>query len=624
MATNLAARFRTWWTDDSPNGPVFQLLDSLHDGQTTRSQNNLRYARLYGNMDVLGLSPTDYFRTSTPAILSSRLSLNIVRSCVDTVHSRIAKNKPRPQFLTSGGDWELQQKAKGLSKFVQGVFYETEFYDTLANCFRDSAIFGTGFIKAYILNRRIVFERALAEEITVDETESIYGTPQSLFQTKSMNRSVLLAKYGKDPIKKAAIEAADNIARPSNDTVLADMCRVVEAWHLPSSENGPDGKHVICIKNCTLFQEPYQREDFPFIVLRWSNPIVGYFGTGLAEELIGLQLEINKILRQIQLSQHLLSTPRWLVDVNSDIVSAHLNNEIGAIVKYRGIPPEVKAFATVNPEMYSHLERLYEKAFQVAGISAMSAQAKKPVGLDSAPALREFSDIESERFALVQQGYESAAMDASYWALELGREIVTKHGGFKVKAPNKKVIDIIDLANMDMEDEDYILQCFPTNFLPNTPAGRLQSVQELMQAGLIPKEVGLSLLDFPDLESAMSLANASLNDVMLHLDEIISKGAYHAPEPLTNLDLAQKLGQATYLKAKVDGVPKARLELLRRWISEVVRLQALTVPNANPANALSQVPANQPQAGAAPLGGMAPQAVPAPSPVSGLLPNAPA
>lgn len=211
-------------------------------------------------------------------------------------------------------------------------------------------------------------------------------------------------------------------------------------------------------------------------------------------------------------------------------------------------------------------------------------------------------------------------MDASYWALELGREIVEDYGHFKVKSPNKKVLDKLNLKDLDMDDEDFILQCFPTNFLPNTPAGRLQSVQELMQAGLIPKEVGLSLLDFPDLESAMSLANASLNDVMLHLDEIISKGIYHAPEPLTNLDLAQKLGQATYLKAKVDGVPPKRLELLRKWVTECVRLTAQTVPNANPQNAMAQTSANQPQGA---LGGAAPQAVPAAPPVSAMLPNSP-
>jgi hypothetical protein len=36
----------------------------------------------------------------------------------------------------------------------------------------------------------------------------------------------------------------------------------------------------------------------------------------------------------------------------------------------------------------------------------MSASSQKPAGLDSGVAIREFQDIETERFALVSQNYE--------------------------------------------------------------------------------------------------------------------------------------------------------------------------------------------------------------------------
>ena len=50
---------------------------------------------------------------------------------------------------------------------------------------------------------------------------------------------------------------------------------------------------------------------------------VGFFGQGLAEQLQGLQLEINKTLRTIQVSMHLVSVPKQLVEASSKLVSSH-------------------------------------------------------------------------------------------------------------------------------------------------------------------------------------------------------------------------------------------------------------------------------------------------------------
>ena len=41
---------------------------------------------------------------------------------------KMAKNRPKPLFLTSGGDYKLIRKAKKLTKFCDGIFYENEAY----------------------------------------------------------------------------------------------------------------------------------------------------------------------------------------------------------------------------------------------------------------------------------------------------------------------------------------------------------------------------------------------------------------------------------------------------------------------------------------------------------------
>ena len=87
-----------------------------------------------------------------------------------------------------------------------------------------------------------------------------------------------------------------------------DMIEVIEAWHIRSSQNSDDGRHVICIDNATLFDEKYEKDYFPFVTLRWTQRMLGFYGQGLAEQLRGIQAEINQLLLNIQ-EQMNLATP---------------------------------------------------------------------------------------------------------------------------------------------------------------------------------------------------------------------------------------------------------------------------------------------------------------------------
>lgn len=137
------------------------------------------------------------------------------------------------------------------------------------------------------------------------------------------------------------------------------------------------------------------------------------------------------------------------------------------------------------------------------------------------------------------------------------------------------------------------MQPFPTSFLPKTPAGRLQTVQELVQAGFISKEDGFKLLDFPDVQGTTNLIVSASNEIDMVIERIIENKEYTAPEPFQNLEYGIQKMQGAYLQAKMTGVPEDRLELLRRWMKEAMLLlspsPAMTpapeVPPANPEQA---------------------------------------
>ena len=589
-----------WWKDskDQIHESVFQYIQFLDRNQDYRTQENLKNMRLYGNFDMMGTRAYSYMRTESSYSIQNRVTYNVVQSMVDTVVSKITKNKPKPTFLTSGGDFSLQRRAKKLTKFSEGQFQNTDFYSKASIAFLDSCIFGTGCLKIFKQNNEIKVERVFIEEIVVDDSESLYGDPRQMHQTKFIHKDVLKDMF---PKYAAAIEAATADARDPNRTDLSnmmntDMVRVIESWHLPSGKDAKDGKHAITIHDATLFEEDYKKDYFPFVFFRWGLRPLGFFGQGIADQLTGLQMEINKILRTIQVSMHLVSIPKIYVEAGSKIVSAHLNNKIGGVIKYQGAPPTPGPLANVPPELFAHLQNLYARAFEIIGVSQLSAQSSKPSGLDSGKALREFNDIETERFMSVGLRYEKAFMEAAKQMIDLAKEIDEETDGFKVKVQGKKFLETISWSEVDLPDEKYSMAVFPTSSLSSTPSGRFKDVQELLQAGFIGKEEGLKLLDFPDLESFYNMANAGVEDIDRQIELMIDKGEYQTPEPYQNLNLGIVKMQQAYLMFKSQKAPEDRLELFRRWIEDANALmQRATDAAAQEAGQLAaaeEIPAN--------------------------------
>jgi hypothetical protein len=392
-----------------------------------------------------------------------------------------------------------------------------------------------------------------------------------MHQQKWIHKDILKEMF---PRKESEIDAAgivmsdfahEKITRTSNDMLL-----VVESWHLPSGPKAKDGKHTICIDNVTLFHEEYKFEYFPFVFFRWNERPLGFFGQGIAEQLTGLQVEINKILRTIQVSMHLVSVPKIFVEAGSKIVSSHIDNKIGGIIKYAGTAPTPGKLGSIPPELFAHLDRLYGRAYEIIGISQLSSQSTKPAGLNSGKALRTFNDIETERFMSVGLRYEQTFLDATRIMIDLAKEISEETGNYSVKVPGSDFLSTINWKDVEMDEDQYVMKVYPTNAFSQTPAAKFQEVQEWMQAGLLSREEGLKLLDFPDTKSITSLINGPIQNIEKQIEMIVEKGAegYQGPEPYQSLKMGIRMFQNAYLKYQAEGAPEDVLELFRQWIAE--------------------------------------------------------
>lgn len=593
-----------WWKKSKNYQDLFAYIKYLENSHPNVEAENMRNMRLYGNVDVGSFNSLKAEPTSS---IQNRVTFNVVQSMIDTAVSKIVKNKPRPYFLTDGGDWSQKRKAQKLTQFIDGAFYHTNFYTKLGTGFKHSCIFGTGALKIFRKGDDIATENVFINEIIVDRTDAIYGSPRQLHQKKYVNKDVLAAMF---PGKKGSIDLAiSSISELGQDTFNnSDMVLVIESWKLPSITGAKDGKHMIAINNDCLFEEKWEEDFFPFIFPKWNDRPLGFFGQGIAEQLTGLQLEINKILRTIQISMHLVSVPKIFIEASSKIVMSHLNNKIGGIVKYAGQPPIEGKLGTIPPDLFNHLDRLYQRAYAIIGISQLSAQAQKPQGLNSGKALRVYNDLETERFMSVGRMYEDCTLSAARIMISIAKKIAADTGNYSVKAPGSEFLSKIDWTDVEMDETDYIMQCFPIAALSNEPAARLAEVQELMQAGLLDKTSGMKLLDYPDLRQYYNMQNAAADIVDKQIEMMVDKQEYSGPEPYFNLTYALSTMQNAYLKYMADGAPEEVLDLFRRYMEETNELiKMATAPQIDPVAAQEAL-----QTGAA-----------APPPTAELLPSAP-
>ncbi len=293
-----------WWELDGQEAAdaISSTLNRMRDNQTLRHTQWVISSRLYGNLAPTSLAGVSFSKlASTQPALRDRVSYNVIQSVVDTVTSKIGKARPKPIFLTSGGDYKQQRRAKGLNNFVDGLFYECGTHRLGLSVFRDAAVWGDGFIHVFERNGRVQHERVLPSELFVDDVEATYGTPRQLHRVKLVDRRVLAEAFP----KHSGVIMSANAAKTEDTSrgVVADVLLVRESWHLPSGPDAGDGRHVISIDGVLLTDvDEWKHDFFPFARIQWTPRLFGYWGQGLAEQLMNIQLEINKLLTNFKMT----------------------------------------------------------------------------------------------------------------------------------------------------------------------------------------------------------------------------------------------------------------------------------------------------------------------------------
>lgn len=575
---------KPWWESEGElHKEVFAAVNNTRKNQLSTDDLDQRHYRLYS-----GLPLYSAFTQPLQDVGELNFSMNVVQSGVNTMVSKISKNKVRPSFLTDEGDWGMQQQAKKLDRYVFGQFYKAKVYEETKAALRDACIFGDGFVKHWHDSEgNIHIKRVFKPSLLFDLAECMFGgDPRTSYEIRIVNKDTLKEKYPDYAVEIDAASLGDLPFFVDSYEANTNLIAVVESYHVASKKlakkkNKDDkdktelvnGRHFIGISTATFCDEPFKMEKIPYKRIPFVPNALGFLSRGIAELITGHQVEINRTLRRISRAMNLMTSPSIFIDYMSEIIDTHFNNDIGTIIKFKDRPPVYNFPQGISPTVIEWFVMVYQKAFEEIGLSQLTAQSQKPQGLDSGKALREYNDIESERFAELAQNWETFHLEIAEAIIEHSVLIADEGGKPIVLSPDKMGAMKINFNEIKLKNSEYVMQCFPTSMLPKTPAGRLAYVQELIAAQMISPDEGLSLLEFPDVSAMLENKTAYIDDIKFTAYAIVNDAEYNAPEPYQNLEFGIAYINSLYLKMKTRKLPTDRLDLLQRWINDALSLQ---------------------------------------------------
>lgn len=430
-------------------------------------------------------------------------SINVIKSCVDSVVSDISTAKPRPFINTVKGSYKTVKIAQQLQIFFDYIFSEESVYLKNCDALRDACVFDSGYIyidetTLSVINIRPwnVYtdpnERDKKQVYVVFPNSSIDDLPE--YVEKELNKSekgLLHINYGLYYNIKLGVKAL---------TINGEVRKI---WDFNSKK-------------------------VPVLRIMYTEPIASDHCLSIADMLVGLQKEINILSRTIALAAKKNPAQTVLLQNASNIAVGELNNEIGNIIQYNaesssGSSPVTVVTPSFISDQYDAIRsRDIELAYNLVGKSQIAASGKKEAGIDSGIAIATLADLQSERFQILLNNFISLFTEEAKLMTELGM------GDETLITPSRYELK---LTWNDVR-EDYLkmrIEFSSIDALSKDPSERLKQLQGLAQSGVIPASQIPALLEIPDINRGFSAANNGYNCAMSIIDACIYDDKYDVP-----------------------------------------------------------------------------------------------
>lgn len=497
-------------------------LKNLGGNRTAKYRRNFRrynytpYASITNlkNPSVIGYFQND---SSIEDDTTATPQMNVIKSCIDTLVSKVAQSKVRPYFNCINGTFKDIQIVKQAQQFFDQYFDYQNVNKIISEAFRDACIFDTGWVFVNPFTKKI--EKALPFQVYARPSEMSYGKLTRIYYEQKDYPTVLLDEDLRKKVYKKNEDTEYVTYGLYFDTVKHVVVQYVDVL----------GTDDLIIKD-------YESDVVPFIPLFYVSPIFGNSSQSIVDMLNSIQLSIDNIMAKINDASQLNNAMTFFVPEGSDIKVQQLNNRIGNVVRYRatadmGTNPITTATPNFISDQYLQtLEQLKQNAYEMVGISQLSAQSKKPSGLNSGIALSTMEDVESERFETQLNQIIRCYVDVAKTCIQIfdKNEDILPPSQMRVSIKWKDIVE---------ESDKMVIQFSGADALSKDPSVKLQQLQMLAQAGILPQSRIAQYMEIPDINSGYSLSNNAINAVLSVIDDCIQRDNFDVPDyvPFTML-----------------------------------------------------------------------------------------
>ena len=472
--TQTAVNFKWWQLPETQMAAgIAATIKFIQDHEASRLEQLTVSSRLYGNTSSYNLVGASFSRASNASVnpTSQRIGYNVCESVIDTLVSKMAKDEILPTYVPNGGDWSVHKKAKQLTKFTQGLFYEEKVNLKVVDSFGDAAVWGDGFCYVFAKDNKCRIERVLPHELLVDCIEASVGEPTQMHRIKVTDRDTAMYNWPE-------LEEYIAMASPAGSDIIgvngtaADLIQINESWHLKSGDGADDGLHVISIGEGALIED-YEEDYFPFPHYRYMKRKIGWYGQGICERLQNIQGELNRSMILKQRSMWIQGSFKILLEIGSKVVTQHLNNDVGSLIFYTGTKPEYITPPPTHPQLQEWIDILINYAYQQEGMNRLSSQGQVPLGVESGKAMRSLTQITDERYTYNAKNLEAYGLEIARQAINVVKKIYKETGTYKTIFPDKHFMQTIDWKDINLDQEQYVLKALPISKLSTDMAGRI-------------------------------------------------------------------------------------------------------------------------------------------------------
>lgn len=488
-------------------------LKSLNESRLSKYYRNYNYynntpaGTLKGirNPSIVGLYNIDESPENDTTLTPS---INVIKSCIDTLTSKIAQSKVRPFFNCINGTFKDINVCKNAQQYFDQYFDIEEVNKKVSMAFRDACIFDHGVI--YVDSETKSITKALPWQVFVRPAELTYNNVTRAYYCQNDYPVSMLPEKYRNKVLKANPDQEYVTYGIYYDTV--DQCKAVYISELDFVEI-----------------EKYEGNRVPFIFLWYNNPIHGGSSVSVVDMLYGIQKEVNTLMSKVKDASQLSPALTFFLPDDATIKSTQLNNRVGNVITYKatsdmsGSPVTVATPNFIDSQYIELINNLKETAYEMVGISQLSAQSKKPSGLNSGIALQTVEDVESERFEEQLNQVIRCYVEIAKTCLR----VFPKEETILPDTPNRLDVRWGDIVN---EEKKMQIQFSAADSLSKDPSTKLQQLQQLAQVGVIPQERIAQFMELPDLEGGYSLSNNAINAVLSVIRDCIESDNYDVPD----------------------------------------------------------------------------------------------